>query len=215
VLVYGLQDSHPKDALQLCNPSLRLQLIKSGLIEQSVFKGHKMLGEMIQISSPMSTSNLLFPQYGRRVAEALQRQQCDIVHIQHCSQWDEGFGIPPIEAMVAGLPTVGTLSGALPETVKDGVTGFLVEKSDPRALAERILRLLRDDDLRESMGHTARRHVLTTFTWERAADSLESRYRWLLHEQPCQIDREVQSSPIRTLQFEKSPWPTEVRECQA
>jgi glycosyltransferase involved in cell wall biosynthesis len=108
--------------------------------------------------------------------------------------WEEGFGIPPIEAMAAGLPVVGSLSGALPETVKDGVTGFLVEKSDHRALAERILTLLRDDDLRESMGRAARRHVLTTFTWERAADSLESRYRWLLYKQPCQIDREVDIS---------------------
>ncbi len=108
--------------------------------------------------------------------------------------WDEGFGIPPIEAMAAGLPVVGTISGALPETVKDGITGFLVEKSDPRALAERILRLLRDDDLRESMGRAARQHVLETFTWERAADSLESRYGCLLNEQPIYINREVHNS---------------------
>ncbi len=64
----------------------------------------------------------------------------------------EGFWNPSIEAMAAGLPVVGTISGAVPETVKDGATGYLVEKNNPRTLAERILRLLRDDNLRESMG---------------------------------------------------------------
>ncbi len=78
--------------------------------------------------------------------------------------------------------------------MKDGVTGFLVEKNNPLALAERILRLLRDDDLRESMGRAARRHVLATFTWERAADSLESRYRCLLNEQRVSINREINTS---------------------
>ena len=411
VLVYGLHDSHPTGALQLCDPSLHLQLIRSGLMERSMCNARRTLGEVVQISIPASTSDLLFPEYGRRVAEDLQRQRCDIIHIQHCSQyapiiralnpnskimlhmhaewfsqsnfkvlerrlecvdwlftvsdyithktrrdfpeiadrcqttpcgidpkeflrekdyrvgrqrkekrilfagavsphkgphvlleafkivakqdpnarlefvgslrnypmeetfdlsdrrtlqhvapfyakkpvtrlkakfgfapadagtyqsylkskltpdisdkvtftgfiprqdfvdryyhadifafppiWEEGFGIPPIEAMAAGLPMVGTLSGALPETVREGVTGFLVEKGDHRALAERILRLLRDDDLREFMGRAARRHVLATFTWERAADSLESRYRWLLNEQPRQIDQEVHTS---------------------
>ena len=34
--------------------------------------------------------------------------------------WEEGFGLPPVEAMAAGTPVVGARSGALPETVIDG-----------------------------------------------------------------------------------------------
>ncbi len=94
VLIYGLNDPHPTDALQLCDPSLRLQLTKSKLMERSVWNVRRMLGEMVQLSTPMSTSNWLFPQYGQRVAEDLQRQQCDIIHIQHCSQY-----IPTIRAL--------------------------------------------------------------------------------------------------------------------
>jgi glycosyltransferase involved in cell wall biosynthesis len=411
VLVYGLQESHPKDAAQLCDPSLRLLLMNSGRMDHFTFKARRKMGELVQISSPISTSEMLFPQYGQRVAEDLQREQCDIIHIQHCSQyapiiralnpeskivlqihaewfsqsnfkilqrrlesvdwlftvsdyitqktrrdfpgiadrcqtvpcgidpeeflrekdysagrqgkekrilfsgaisphkgphvlldafnivakeypnvrlefagnlanypmeeafelgdratirrvapfyaknpvsrlkaklglapsdagtyqsylkgrltpaiaervnftgfipredfvlryyaadifvfppiWEEGFGIPPIEAMAAGVPAVGSLSGALPETVKDGETGFLVAKSDPQALAEGILRLLRDDNLREAMGRAARRRVLQTFTWERVAGLLESRYRRLLTEQPSQIGLEFHNS---------------------
>lgn len=411
VLVYGSQESHPKDALQLCDPSLRLLLMKSGRMDHFVFKARRKIGELIQISSPISTSDLLFPQYGQRVAQDLQREQCDIIHIQHCSQyapviralnpkskivlqihaewfsqsnfkilrrrlesvdwlftvsdyitqktrrdfpeiadrcqttpcgidpeeflrekdyaagrqrkekrilfsgavsphkgphvlldafkivakedpnvrlefagnlanypmeeafdlddratikrvapfyakntvsrlraklglapadagtyqsylksrltpelaervtftgfipredfvhryydadifvfppiWEEGFGIPPIEAMAAGVPVVGSRSGALPETVAEGESGFLVAKNDPQALAQQILRLLRDDDLREKMGRAARRRVLTTFTWERVAGRMEERYSRLLSEQPSQIRQEVDTS---------------------
>jgi glycosyltransferase involved in cell wall biosynthesis len=108
--------------------------------------------------------------------------------------WDEGFGIPPIEAMVAGVPVVGSLSGALPETVIEGETGFLVRKNDPQALAQQILRLLRDDDLRERMGRAARQRVLATFTWERIAGLLEERYRRLVNEKSIHVSQELHTS---------------------
>jgi glycosyltransferase involved in cell wall biosynthesis len=90
--------------------------------------------------------------------------------------WDEGFGIPPVEAMAAGAPVVATRSGAIPETVRDQQTGFLVNKNDPRALAERILTLLHDDNLREKMGRAARGRVLEHFVWDRVADQMHRSY---------------------------------------
>jgi glycosyltransferase involved in cell wall biosynthesis len=79
--------------------------------------------------------------------------------------WDEGFGMPPIEAMAAGTPVVGSRSGGLMETVEDGVTGFLVEKNDPQGLADRILELLKDEDKRQCIGRAARRRTLSRFAW--------------------------------------------------
>jgi glycosyltransferase involved in cell wall biosynthesis len=90
--------------------------------------------------------------------------------------WDEGFGIPPVEAMAAGTPVVATRSGAIPEMVKDKQTGFLVSKNDPRALAESILRLLRDDRLREKMGRAARNWVHENFIWDRVAERMYGYY---------------------------------------
>jgi len=86
--------------------------------------------------------------------------------------WNEGFGIPPVEAMAAGVPVVATRTGAIPEIVKDQQTGFLVTKNNPRALADNILKLLRDDDLREKMGRAARCWALENFTWDRAAERM-------------------------------------------
>ena len=90
--------------------------------------------------------------------------------------WDEGFGIPPVEAMAAGVPVVAARSGAIPEMVKDNQTGFLVSKNDPHALAEKILRLLRDEDLRETMGRAARQWVHQNFTWDRVSEKMYECY---------------------------------------
>jgi glycosyltransferase involved in cell wall biosynthesis len=86
--------------------------------------------------------------------------------------WNEGFGIPPVEAMAAGVPVVATRSGAIPETVKDQQTGFLVNKNDPGALAAGILKLLHDDDLRTKMGQTARDWVHGNFIWDKIAEKM-------------------------------------------
>jgi glycosyltransferase involved in cell wall biosynthesis len=90
--------------------------------------------------------------------------------------WNEGFGIPPIEAMAAGVPVVATRSGAIPEMVKDQETGFLVSKNDPCALAESILKVLHDDKLREKMGRAAWRRAHDNFTWDRVAEKMYNCY---------------------------------------
>jgi glycosyltransferase involved in cell wall biosynthesis len=93
--------------------------------------------------------------------------------------WDEGFGLPPVEAMAAGLPVVATRSGTVEETVAHGVTGFLVEKNNVGELAHALLLLLKDDALRETMGRAARRRVLKHFTWSRVAAGMYTRYEEL------------------------------------
>jgi glycosyltransferase involved in cell wall biosynthesis len=106
--------------------------------------------------------------------------------------WNEGFGIPPLEAMAAGVPVVATRSGAIPETVKDQQTGFLVGKNDPRGLAEAILELLHDDGLRAKMGRAARDWVHTNFTWDKIAKEMHKCYSDL-----CGINKPVADGGIR------------------
>ena len=76
-----------------------------------------------------------------------------------------------LEAMAAGVPIVTTARGAIPETVRDGVDGF-VDDPDPALIADRVLRLLRDPELRARMGSAARQHYLDDFTQERADERL-------------------------------------------
>lgn len=63
----------------------------------------------------------------------------------------EGLPVTVLEAMAAGLPIVATQVGGLPEIVKQGQNGFLVEAKEPEILAQKILTLLSDEKLRNSM----------------------------------------------------------------
>jgi glycosyltransferase involved in cell wall biosynthesis len=100
---------------------------------------------------------------------------------------NEGFGIPPIEAMAAGTPVVATRSGAIVETVRDGETGYLVPKYDPRSLADAILKLLGNDALREAMGRAGRQWVVEQFTWDHIADDMRERYAGLCCPEPVPV----------------------------
>jgi glycosyltransferase involved in cell wall biosynthesis len=75
-----------------------------------------------------------------------------------------------LEAMAAGLPVITTDRGAIAETVIDGECGYVLPDPVPERLAERLLRLYDDPELREEMGRAARRRYLERFT-QAAADS--------------------------------------------
>jgi glycosyltransferase involved in cell wall biosynthesis len=93
------------------------------------------------------------------------------------SVWDEPSGNPPIEAMAAGVPVVSTRTGGTPEYVADGKTGLLVEPGNAGALAEAILRLLTDEDLRTTIGKAARNRAVEVFSYKRLAENLLCEYQ--------------------------------------
>ncbi len=70
--------------------------------------------------------------------------------------YSEGSPNVVLEAMAAGLPIAATEVGGVPEILEDGVTGLLVQPGDPEAMAETILRILRDKDLAIGLGAAAR-----------------------------------------------------------
>ena len=91
--------------------------------------------------------------------------------------WHEPFGMPPVEAMAAGLPVVAGRAGALPETVEHGRSGLLVERGSVEALARALDSLLGDPARRRAMGEAGRARVLERFRWETIADRLLDLYR--------------------------------------
>ncbi|HEY6802383.1 MAG TPA: glycosyltransferase family 4 protein [Pyrinomonadaceae bacterium] len=79
----------------------------------------------------------------------------------------EAFGLVTAEAMACGVPIVGTRSGATPEIVVEGETGFLAEPRDERSFAEALEKLAADPELRKRMSVAARQRVLGYFTVDR------------------------------------------------
>jgi phosphatidylinositol alpha-1,6-mannosyltransferase len=84
----------------------------------------------------------------------------------------EGFGISLVEASACGLAVVGGRSGGVPDAVREGETGILVDPDDPRALARGVNDLLGDRELRARLGAAGRRAVETYYNWDRVGADL-------------------------------------------
>jgi glycosyltransferase involved in cell wall biosynthesis len=80
------------------------------------------------------------------------------------SRWAEPFGLVAAEGLMRGTAVVASDRGGLSEIVQDGQTGFLVPPDDELALAEALLRLLRDRSLAEDMGRAGREVALSRFS---------------------------------------------------
>jgi glycosyltransferase involved in cell wall biosynthesis len=100
----------------------------------------------------------------------------------------EGLSNALLESMRAGLPCVATAVGGNPEVVVEGRTGFLVPSDDPAALADRILRLLRDRELRVRMGEASRQRLIETFTVQKMTDQVVASYQRTLAEKGIRVD---------------------------
>ncbi|MFB3785429.1 MAG: glycosyltransferase family 4 protein [bacterium] len=80
-------------------------------------------------------------------------------------------------AMALGKPIVATRVGGMAEILRDGRTALLVPPEDPAALAEALVRILRDPQGAARLGRNAREDVNTRFSWERIAELTESFYQ--------------------------------------
>ncbi len=91
----------------------------------------------------------------------------------------EGLGTSVLDAMSVGLPVIGTRAGGIAEMIEDGVSGLLVEARNSEALAEAILKLAADKDLRDSLGHGALKRC-RDFSKERMVEENIRLYQSLL-----------------------------------
>jgi glycosyltransferase involved in cell wall biosynthesis len=92
----------------------------------------------------------------------------------------ETFGVAAVEAQAMGLPVIASAVGGVPEVLIDGHTGLLVPPRDVRALANAILRLAADPEMREKMGSEGRKFVREKYDWRVSVQSMERVYRRVL-----------------------------------
>ena len=92
------------------------------------------------------------------------------------SLW-EGLPLTPLEAMAMGIPVVAHAVGGLKEIIEDGVSGVLIEGTDPASYAAAVRRLTAASALRTAIVARARRVVAERFSWSAAQRAYLDLYR--------------------------------------
>lgn len=131
------------------------------------------------------------------LVNALQRRAAVVLQ----KSLREGFGLTVTEAMWKGAAVVGGRCGGIVHQIEDGVSGFLV--SSVQEAADRIVTLLRDEDLRRRLGAEARKRVTQRFLMPRLAEQYLDLYaafqpRFHLHRRPdARLDVLMREPPAR------------------
>lgn len=94
----------------------------------------------------------------------------------------EGTPVSLIEAMMAAKPVAATAVGGIPEIISDGVDGILVTPEDAQEIANAILRLIKDADLRRRLGDQARKKAIERYSTKTVIEQTEAIYAELLRQ---------------------------------
>jgi glycosyltransferase involved in cell wall biosynthesis len=158
------------DALALLPRHVRLTLVDDDTPENAARKRAAQLGcgDRLRLVGRVSTETLL---------GLYRRAALVVVPSRH-----EGFGLPAAEAMACGTPVVATAAGSLPEVVRTGGGGILVEPESPQALAKGIAQLLEQPEARAELGARGPRGVAAAYAWPRVAEATAEAYAELVEE---------------------------------
>jgi glycosyltransferase involved in cell wall biosynthesis len=112
------------------------------------------------------------------------------------SRWQEAFGWVIAEAMAARKPVVATRVGGIPELVRSGESGFLVQPRAPSEIADKVVMLLEDAARRHAMGCAGRRTAATRFNLARNVKELLDLYGLCESRSPEHVAPALQTAPV-------------------
>lgn len=92
------------------------------------------------------------------------------------SSLKEGFGMPPLEAMACKVPVVTTSVGAVPDYAIQGKTALVSEPGNIKILADNLVKLIQDKNLREKIGQAGYNYT-KNITWQKATEELEQVFK--------------------------------------
>jgi glycosyltransferase involved in cell wall biosynthesis len=176
-------------------PPLRQRTLRLGIVGQvGPWKGHDDLLDALALLLREGTvvSLIIFGTGEASYVESLKRRASDLGLVERVewrgfvldqaeifgaidvcvvpSRVEEALGMTAIEASGFGHPVICSARGGLPEVVKDGSTGFVVEAKRPEQLAEAIKSFVQHPDRIRTMGDAAREHIQRNFSIEQCVE---------------------------------------------
>ena len=145
-------------------PSARLVIIGGGPLEKSLNLKVKSLNLENNVQFLGEISNELLPRY-LSMADVFVRPSLS-----------EGLGTAFLEAMAVGLLIIGTPVGGIPDFLKDGETGLFCKISDPGDLAGKVIKILKNKQLREKIINNSRLLITKKYDWDIIADEFSEIY---------------------------------------
>lgn len=88
----------------------------------------------------------------------------------------EGLPLAVLQAMAAGKPILGTSVGGIPEAIRNGIEGLLVNPRDVEALASSLAQMIQDPNSRQTLGENAKRRAFRDFHSKQLAQKAISFY---------------------------------------
>lgn len=119
-------------------------------------------------------NNIRFLGHSSEVAKYYQTSDIFVL-----PSYAEGMPNSLLEAMACGLPVIASRIGGVVDVVEDGKSGILFEPGNVSELTSAMIRLLKDDELRQRLGTEARRRILENFSIDRVAEEYIKLYREL------------------------------------
>lgn len=92
----------------------------------------------------------------------------------------ESFGLVALEAGLLKIPVIASDVGGLQEVIMNNQTGLLVPSEDPQALADAIITVIENSELKNRLIGNAYKHVINNFSIEKTADEYEKLYKKLM-----------------------------------
>jgi glycosyltransferase involved in cell wall biosynthesis len=149
-------------------PRSRLVMLGDGPLRVDCIEHVRSLGIGSAVQFPGSVNH-------DAVVVWMQKARCFVQHSRRAANGDcEGTPLAILEASSCGLPVVSTRHAGIPEAVREGEGGFLVEEGDVDGMADRMLRLARDPDLAATMGAVGRAHVKAHYSSEKSLGNLRT-----------------------------------------
>ncbi len=135
-------------------------------------------GEMVQLVEQMNENNLVpWVTFTGEVERNKTAIFYSIADVYLLPSFIEGMPISIIEALRSGLPVISTRIGGIPDMIENGVSGFLINPGISNEIAEAVLLLRRDPELRKRLAAGARRAFEEKFEFSRGIEEIRAAYK--------------------------------------